>query len=99
MTPHQLVGTITLGVGAVLTARPQLAGLEGREREVRAIGLADLAAGAALLRSPSGWPLMAVRAGMNVAMAARAPEARRAFAVLTVVDGGTALVLRALARR
>ena len=95
---HKLVAVVTLGVGAALAVRPQLAGLPERETELRAIGVADLAAGAALLRSPAGWPLMALRAAMNVAMVARAPEARRAFAVLTAVDGGTALVLRAQAR-
>jgi len=95
---HKLVGAITLGVGAALTVRPQLAGLPEREAELRAIGVADLAAGVALLRSPAGWPLLAVRAAMNVAMVARAPEARRACAILTAVDGGTALTLRALAR-
>jgi hypothetical protein len=36
------------------------------------------------------------RAGLNVAMLARSPQGRRTFAILTVLDGGTALTLRAL---
>jgi hypothetical protein len=39
---------------------------------------------------------MAGRAALNVAMLARSPQGRRTFAVLTLLDGGTALTLRAL---
>jgi hypothetical protein len=96
---HRLVGTITLGVGVALLARPELAtkplGLTGREADVRAVGLADLVAGYGLLRRP-GWPWMAGRAAVNVAMLARSPRGRRTFAVLTLLDSGTALTLRAL---
>jgi hypothetical protein len=63
---------------------------------VRAIGLADLVAGYGLLRRRPGWPWMAGRAALNVAMLARSPQGRRTFAVLTLLDGGTALTLRAL---
>jgi hypothetical protein len=100
VTAHQLVGTITLGVGVALLVRPALAtgplGLAGREADVRAVGLADLVAGYGLLRRRPGWPWMAGRAALNVAMLARSPQGRRTFAILTVLDGGTALTLRAL---
>jgi hypothetical protein len=98
----RLVGTITLGVGAALLARPQLAagplGLAGREADVRVVGLVDLVAGYGLLRRRPAWPWMAGRAALNVAMLARSPQGRRTFAILTLLDGGTAVVLRALER-
>jgi hypothetical protein len=98
----RLVGTITLGVGVGLLVRPQLAtgplGIAGREGDARLVGLADLVAGYGLLRRRPAWPWMAGRAAVNVAMLARA-EGRRTFAVLTLLDGGTALTLYALDRQ
>jgi hypothetical protein len=95
---HRLVGTITFGVGVVLLARPELVterlGLAGREGDARVIGLADLAAGYGLLRRRPGWPWMAGRAALNVAMLARSGQGRGTFAILTALDGGTALALR-----
>jgi len=97
---HQLVGTITLGVGVALLARPELAtgplGLTGREADVRIVGVADLIAGHGLLRCRPAWPWMVGRAALNVAMLARSGPGRRTFAILTLLDGGTALTLRAL---
>jgi hypothetical protein len=100
VSAHRLVGIITVGVGVALLARPERAtgplGLAGREADARAVGLADLVAGYGLLRRRPGWPWMAGRAALNVAMLARSPQGRRTFAILTLLDGGTALTLRAL---
>ncbi len=97
----RVVGAVTLAVGAGLLVRPRLAtaplGLPSRERELRAIGVADLVAGYGLLRGGTpAWPWMAARASLNVVMLVRVGEGRRAFAVLTALDGGTALALRGL---
>ncbi len=105
----QVVGTITLVVGAALTVRPQLAtaplGLEGQETAIRAIGLSDLVVAGGLLRSRPAWPWMTARAALNLGLIAYFEAApglspalrsagRRTFSVLTVLDGGTAVALR-----
>lgn len=95
----QLVGTITLVVGAALAVAPRRAtgplGLDGQETAVRVVGVTDLVVAAGLLGRRPAWPWMAARAALNVALLPRAP---RTFAILTVLDGGTALTLRAIER-
>lgn len=110
----QVVGTITFVVGAALAARPQLATqplrLKGQETAVRAIGLSDLVVACGLLRSRPAWPWMTARAALNLGLIAYfeaapglSPGLRRAgretFGVLSVLDGGTALVLRRIETR
>ncbi|WP_354702413.1 hypothetical protein [Paraconexibacter sp. AEG42_29] len=113
VTPQQVpkvIAGITLVAGVALAASPQVAagplGLEGHERGIRAVGLADLllVPGLALGRPQSAW--MVGRAAVSVVQAAyldgvaatstRSAAARTAACVLAglaVMDATTAVRL------
>ena len=109
------VGLVTLGFGVALTVAPR------RSREVlgmgvalpaRAVGVADLVIGSALLFGRPRWPWMASRAALNAVLAEsyrseaskpdRSPRAHSgalAMSALTVVDATLAIALAAQQRK
>lgn len=104
-------GAATLAIGTALVLAPErtgrLLGLDAHLRHARLIGLSDLALAPALLWARPRWPWMALRALFNLTLAgvyrselnhAPNPRARGGFlamCLLTVVDGTSALILRA----
>lgn len=100
---NSTVATITLAVGAALTAAPARSAtalqLDGGDRLARVIGATDLVVATGLLRGRRRWPWMTLRAGLNAALARHyTAHARRlpalGMAALTVVDGSLAVLLR-----
>jgi len=101
---------VTVAMGAPLTAAPartaRVLGLGPDPGWARAIGLADLAIGSALLSRRRRWAWMVARAALNAVIAQRyraesrapggSPRARggvTAMAALTVVDATLARLL------
>ena len=109
-----VIGVVTLAFGCALSAggRPIAEALRLDPARGRAIGLADLALGTALLAARPRWPWMAVRAALNVLIAReyRAELHRRSGAdrvarfgvismrTLAVSDAAMAAALRAAGR-
>lgn len=98
-----VVGAVTLAIGAGLTAAPQpvakALGYGDHVGFARTIGIIDLALTPGLLRGRPRWPWMAGRAALNLVIAnhyrtQRASAGMVGMAVLTVVDGGLAVVLK-----
>jgi hypothetical protein len=104
-------GIVTLVIGTGLTVAPVrtagILGLGHRPALARALGLTDLVVGPRLLFSRPRWPRMAVRAALNLLIAAiygrdaRGASNRRrallgavAMTLVTVVDGAAAMSLR-----
>ncbi|MCK9250902.1 MAG: hypothetical protein M0P31_18225 [Solirubrobacteraceae bacterium] len=111
----KIVAGITLVAGVALLAAPRAytdrVGLDGQDRSVRAVGLADLILVPGLVGSRPKWPWMVGRAALSVMQAgyvdgvadrARRPGAVRGTAAmlygLAVMDTVTAVVLRRAGR-
>lgn len=110
-----IVGAVTLVAGTALAAAPRAGtgplGLDGEERGMRAVGVADLVLVPGLLGARPRWPWMVGRAALSlmqatyldgVAPRSSRPAATRAAAAvllgLAVMDASTGLALRRLER-
>jgi len=105
-----VAGVVTIVAGAALTVAPARCGkpigMEDHPGVMRAIGISDLIVAPGLLAARPRWPWLLARAAMNVGLVAGALKYRNelgdrnsrigvvTFAVLTVVDGAAAAVLR-----
>ncbi|MGE4424888.1 MAG: hypothetical protein AB7G37_00385 [Solirubrobacteraceae bacterium] len=114
LTP-KIVAGVTLVAGVALLAAPRVytepVGLEGQDRPVRAVGLADLILVPGLIGGRPRWPWMVGRAAVSLmqgayvdgvsSQASRPRAARRTAAVLygfAAMDTATALILRRAGR-
>ena len=97
-----VVASVTLAIGAALTAVPDRVAaalqLSVGTRGARSLGIVDLVLAAGLFGARPRWPWMALRAGLNAALARHfAVHGRRSPALgmvgLTLVDGAVAAVL------
>ncbi len=105
---------MTLVAGTALTLAPERCGKPiGMKRHpgvMRAIGISDLVVAPGLLGGRPRWPWLVARAALNAGLAAGAARYRKplgernsrigtgTFAVLTVIDGAAATVLRSAGR-
>ena len=107
-------GVVTVLAGISLTLAParcgQPIGMEDHPGAMRAIGITDLLVAPGLLAGRPRWPWLLARAALNAGLVAGALNYREdlgdrksgigagTFAVLTVVDGAAAAVLRSVGR-
>ncbi len=98
--PEQIPGFVAAVSGAgggLLLAAPRSftgpAELEGHDRTVRAVGLADWILVPGLLRSNPKWPWMAGRAALSVMQAAYCDSAARAAGKPAVARGAAVMLL------
>ncbi len=107
-------GVVTIVAGAALTIAPARCGkpigMEDHPGVMRAVGISDLIVAPGLLTARPRWPWLLARAALNVGLVAGALRygsklgernsriGAGTFAVLTVVDGAAAAVLRSVGR-